>query len=123
MKVVIDTNAFAMIEQFKIDLINEIKKQIPNAEIITIKQVIKELKEIQDKKAARYALDLIKKEGIKVFDLKKKGKTDDLLLEFAVKEKAALATNDKELKKKCLEAGVPVIYMRKKQKIEVKGVY
>ena len=50
MKVAIDTNAFAMIEQFKIDLIEEIKKKIPNAEPVTIKQVINELKGIKDKR-------------------------------------------------------------------------
>lgn len=123
MKVVIDTNAFAMIEQFKIDLIEEIKKRVPNAEIVTIKKVIEELKNIKDKRASRYALELIKKEKIKEYDTKKEGKTDDILLEFATEKKAAVATNDKKLRKKCLEKGVPVIYMRKKQKIEVKGVY
>ena len=123
MKVVIDTNAFAMIEQFKIDLIEEIKKRVPNAEIVTIKKVIEELKNIKDKRASRYALELIKKEKIKEYDTKKEGKTDDILLEFATEKKAAVATNDKELRKKCLEKGVPVIYMRKKQKIEIRGVY
>ena len=119
-KVVIDTNAFAMIEQFKIDLINEIKKEIPNAEIITIKSVINELKNIKDKKAARYALSLIEKEKIKSYE--EPGKTDDAILNFAIKQKAVVATNDKELKKRCIEKKIPIIYMRKKQKIETRGI-
>lgn len=120
MKVIIDTNAFAMIEQFKIDLLNEIKKEIPNAEIITIKQVINELKNIKDKKAAKYALSLIEKEKIKTYE--EQGKTDDAILNFALKQKACVATNDKELKKRCIEKKIPIIYMRKKQKIEIRGL-
>jgi len=121
MKVIIDTNAFAMIKQFKIDLIEEIKKQVPNAEIITIKQVINELKNIKDKTASKYALALIEKEKIKKYEAPQ-GKTDEAIIKFAEKNKAAVATNDKELKKKCIEKGIPVIYMRQKKKLESRGI-
>lgn len=119
MKVVIDTNAFASIQQFKIDLLEEIKKEIPDAEIITIKSVIEELKNIKDKKAARYALELIKKEDIKTYE--ESGKTDDAILSFALKNNAIVATNDKELKRRCIEKDIPVVYMRSKQKIDIRG--
>ncbi len=121
MKVIIDTNAFAMIEQFKIDLIEQIKKEIPNAEIITIKQVISELKNLKDKKAARYALALIEKEKIKIEDAGE-GKADDVIIKYAEEKKAAVATNDKELKKRCIEKEIPIIYMRQKKRIETRGM-
>ena len=120
MKVLIDTNAFAMIQQFNIDLIEKIKEKVPNAELITLKSVIKELENIKDKRAANYALELIKKEKIKTFE--EEGKTDDAIIKFAEKNKTIVATNDKELKKRCLEKQIPIIYMREKQKIEIRGI-
>ena len=121
MKILIDTNAFASIQQFNIDLIEEIKKEVPNAEIITLKSVIEELKNIKDKKASKYALELIKKEDIKTYE--EKGKTDNAILSFALKNNTIVATNDKELKRKCIEKNIPIIYMRSKQKIDIRGIW
>lgn len=45
--------------------------------------------------------------------------TDDMLLEFAKKHDAILATNDKELKLKAKAEGIQLMFIRKKSVIQV----
>ena len=51
----------------------------------------------------------------------KKGNTDTGLLRSAVENDGVICTNDKELKKRCLNFSVPVIFMRAKKKLEMIG--
>lgn len=113
--VLIDTNIFVLPFKFKIDIFEEIKKNVPDAKFQTLDGVIKEIKKLKQSKAI---LELIKKKGVKV--VKKKGKTDDALLELALEENALLCTNDKELKKRCLKKGVSVMFMRGKSGLNIR---
>jgi len=47
---------------------------------------------------------------------------DDAILEYALKNNCILATNDKELKKKAIKKGLPIIYLRKKRILEIGGI-
>ena len=49
------------------------------------------------------------------------GKADDALLSYAKKHKGVICTNDKELKKRCLDEKVSIIFMRNKKTLEMKG--
>jgi len=113
MKVVLDTNALTIAYQFKIDIFKELEKKVPNPEYITLKSVIRELEKIQDKKASKMAMQLIKKYEIKIID--EKGKTDNALSEYSKDNNAVLFTNDKELRTKAKKEGVKIAFMRKKK--------
>jgi len=114
--VLIDTNIFVVPSKFKVDIFEEIKRLVPNAELYTTKNVIKELYDLKD---SQIAIKLINKHKVKIID--KKGNTDTGLLESAVENDGVICTNDKELKKRCLNFSVPVIFMRAKKKLEMIG--
>jgi rRNA-processing protein FCF1 len=46
---------------------------------------------------------------------------DDQLLEYAVSVRGVLATNDRELRERATERGVPVLMLRGKKHLELKG--
>ena len=46
---------------------------------------------------------------------------DDQVLEYAFSVNGIVATNDKELREKSLERGVPVLFMRGKKRLELQG--
>ena len=117
MKVVLDTNFLMISGQFKINIYEEIRKNIPDAEMITSKEVLDELQMI-DNKDSKLAEKIFEKEKIKILELGKP--VDDKLLEFSYKNKVILCTNDKELRNKALKKGVTVMFMRGKNKIDMK---
>ncbi len=117
MKVVLDTNFLMIPGQFKIDIYEEIKKNIPNAEMITSNEVLDELHMI-DNKDSKLALKILEKENIKILEMGKP--VDDKVLEFSYENNAILCTNDKELREKALKRGVTVMFMRGKNKIDMK---
>ena len=114
--VLIDTNMFVVPSKFKVDIFEEIKRLVPNAELHTTKNVIKELYDLKD---PQIEIKLINKHKVKIID--KKGNTDTGLLRSAVENDGVICTNDKELKKRCLDFSVPVIFMRAKKKLEMIG--
>lgn len=120
MKVIIDTNALIIPHKFKIDIFEEIEKLLPTAEKIIIDSTIRELHNIKDRKAANIALQLINKYNIKI--VHEPGETDSAIITYAQTNNGVVFTNDKEMKKMCIRFKVPVMYMRKKKKIELEGL-
>ncbi len=121
MKVLLDTNFLMLPEDKKIDIFTEIKKKIPLAKFVILPSIKKELKKLNTK-SSKLALQLIKKKKVKVVEPTNKDEdkpTDDQILEYGKKNKAYVATNDKELKKRCTEQNVPIIYLRSSKKIEL----
>ena len=112
----LDANFLTMPVQFHIDILSEIKKIVPDAYFVTITQIVNELKKM-DTNAAQFGLQLLSLVEIK----EEPGKADDALLSYAKKHSAVMCTNDKELKKRCLEEKIPVIFMRKKKTLEIQG--
>lgn len=114
--VLIDTNMFVVPSKFKVDIFEEIKRLVPDAHLHTTKNVIKELKNLKD---SQIGLKLIKRCNVKIID--KKGNTDDGLLRAAIENSGVICTNDKELKNRCLDFSIPIIFMRAKKKLEIIG--
>ena len=111
-KIVLDTNFLLIPETKKIDIFKEIKQKEPTAELIVLKSIKKELERL-GKKESKIALQIIEKKDIKEEKIEtEKEHVDDRILEYAEKEKATVATNDKELKKRCLKKEIPVVYLR-----------
>lgn len=119
MKVILDTNFLVIPEEKKIDIFTEIKKKEPNTEFIILKSIKREIEQM-DTKASKIAEQLIKKKDVKVVETQsKKEHTDDQIVDYAERENTAVATNDKELKKRCWKKEIPVIFLRSGKKIDI----
>ena len=116
MKAVLDTNFLMMPAQFKINIYEEIGKNIPDVEFVTSERVVEEL-EMLGENASKLAIRLLKHNGVKVEAMGKPA--DEKLMDYAYKNGAVLCTNDRELRQKALEKGVTVMFMRSKKKIEM----
>jgi rRNA-processing protein FCF1 len=119
-KVLLDTNALMVPEQFGVDIFSEMLR-LGYVECLVPGPVLRELRHLTtsadkgfDKLAARVGMGLA--ERCKVIS---SGEDADLALEdLAVRENAAVFTNDKELKKRLISKGITVIYLRQGRYLE-----
>jgi len=114
-EVVLDTNFILAPVKFPID-IEDIREIVPNAELITVQAVIDELQKLH---GGKVGLDMIKRFEIKVKP--GKGHADDVIFDYAKRNKAVVATNDKEFKDRLISENIPVVFIRSRSKIEIKG--
>ena len=131
MGVLLDTNILMLIGR-GIDIFTQIEELLDTKpEYYVIEPVVKELEKIvahggvKERKAAKLALELVKKRcRVIEISLSPDKSADDLLLEIALREGFIVATNDRELRRRLREAGIPEIYFREeKQLLEAQGVY
>ena len=131
MGVLLDTNILMLIGR-GIDIFTQIEELLDTKpEYYVIEPVVKELEKIfahggvKERKAAKLALELVKKKcRVIEVSLSPDKSVDDLLLEIALREGFIVATNDRELRRRLREAGIPEIYFREeKQLLEAQGVY
>jgi uncharacterized protein len=119
-KVLLDTNALMVPEQFGVDIFSEMLR-LGYAEYLVPEAVLRELRVLAqkadkglDKLAAKVGLGLAKRCIVIGF-----GEYADLALEnLALRENAAVFTNDKELKKRLIRKGITVIYLRQGRYLE-----
>ncbi len=129
-RVLLDTNMLMLLGK-GVDVFEQIEEiLLTKPEYYVIKPVIEELERIasrggvKERKAARLALDIVKKK-CRVIDIERpRGVTvDDLILDIASKEKFIVATNDRVLRRRLREKGLPEIYFREeKHLLEAQGV-
>ncbi|MFP4045903.1 MAG: PIN domain-containing protein [Candidatus Aenigmatarchaeota archaeon] len=119
--VILDANFLMIPEQFGIDIFSELDSLIEKEyRTVTVDVVMSELRGLtrnsgKGGKAAGLALKLAEEKGIDIIETERL-RGDDAILDAAKKmENASVATNDKELKKRCEEASIPVIYLRGNQ--------
>ncbi len=123
MKVILDTNALMVPEQFGVDIFSELQR-LGYAECIIPTQVLDELETLKvkgykglDKVAARVGLGLANRckviAGIS-------GDADQAIEQLSVRENAAVFTNDKALKKRLISKGMTVIYLRQGRYLEAR---
>ncbi len=119
MKIILDTNFCLIPFEFKVDVIEEIKRIIhEKAEIIIPDLVIEELKDMSKKKGKRgvYAKNAIEYfSRFKKVKVKKIDGVDDSIIRFAKENKCVIATQDKEMKRKARKERIPIITMRQKK--------
>lgn len=124
---ILDTNFLMIPYQHGVDIFGEIERLIPEKHELTVLEgVIKELQSIRDcgsgsdRIAAKVAMELIEKEGIKIIE--SHGKPDDFILDFATKKgNSIVCTNDKELKRRLRDSSVLVICLRGTNRLELSG--
>ncbi len=112
--ILLDTNFILAPFNLGVDVFHELRTKFPGKKLATVPQVKKELARLPGGKAG---LQLLDRESVGTVGAE--GFADDALLEAAEREKGIVATNDAELKKRCLEEGVPVIFIRGKNRIEL----
>jgi len=117
MFVAVDTNSLIYSVRNKIDILAQLRSNFGPSAIYIPDRVIKELKNLvenakkdADKEAAKVALQLIKQRQFPIVEIGAEGHTADLLLAWAVKNKAAVMTNDVQFRFRLKESGVRVLY-------------
>jgi rRNA-processing protein FCF1 len=137
-KVIIDTNMLLVPGQFKVDIFTELDRIMDEPyEMVIIQGSLEELKKIAetgsgaDKQAAKLANMLIEHQrrrdfsassqsnckGLKIVPGSKGKYVDDAIVEIA--EDEFVATNDSALKRRLLEKGVRVIYLKQQQHLAI----
>jgi rRNA-processing protein FCF1 len=106
-KVVLDTNALLMPFEMKMNLDISVRNILGDIEFIVPGPLIGELKHL-DNKYAPAALELARRYEI----IPTEATGDKAVIELALKTGAYVLTNDKELRRKLRNAGVPLIYLR-----------
>lgn len=124
-EVIIDTNFFMAIFQFKIDILDELKKVVPSYKLTTPKFVISELEGLKNnknqniRKQATMALKIAKSGDVEIMDVSTLNgeSVDDALLRIS--KSKILATNDIQLKRRAKEASIQVAYIRQKRYVAI----
>ncbi len=127
MKIIFDTNFCMVPFEFKVDIIDELNRIIPEKFTIVIPDlVIDELRKIAEGKgkraiAARSALEFVNK--FRIERVEKRGDVDTSIVYYAKENGYALATQDKEMKKLARKLGIPIITMRQKKYLTYDGEF
>jgi len=120
-KVILDTNALMVPEQFNVDIFSELLRLgyaqwlVPVSVLGELRFLAKKADKGRDKIAARVALGLAKgchAVGEDNFD------ADQAIFELAQETGAAVFTNDKALKKRLFSKGITVVYLRQRRYLE-----
>src|SRR4030042_5348908 len=127
LKIILDSNAFFVPLQFKIDIGEELKTLLNMRHELVLRSSVKqELERLvnegspQTRKNTVYALKLAEKcKLVNVED--DEIPVDDVIMEAARKGNCAVSTNDKQFKKNLRDINVPVIYVRQKSRLNLDG--
>ncbi|MCD4703561.1 MAG: DNA-binding protein [Methanosarcinaceae archaeon] len=120
MKVIIDTNGLMIPVQFKVDIFVELSRlgydefMVPQAVVDELQILIKRYKG-NHKMAANVALSLCDRCMI----LDAKGVADDVIVQLAEDNGAAVLTNDVGLRSRLDQKHISVIQLRQKNRLEI----
>lgn len=128
--VVFDTNFLLVPAQFGVDIIGELHRLLDvHFEMAVPDVVLEELDVIERKSRGKdlLAVRMAKKlaERFNVVKIGRYGEkpTDELILEFAGNRKNVIVcTNDRGLRKKLRERGIPVVYLRQRKILLLEGM-
>ncbi len=120
MKVIIDTNALMIPVQFNVDVFEELKRLgyetyiVPTAVISELDSLIRKLKG-DDRTAAKVAMSMTERCEVVRAD----GHADDVILDMATKNRAAVLTNDIGLRKRLESKNITVICLRQRNRLDI----
>ena len=128
LKVILDSNAFFVPLEFKMDIFEEVKRLVNRSvEFVLLSSVKRELEILASdaspkvKREASFALKLSEKCKLVAIDDKGEG-TDDVIVRIAQSWNALVFTNDRVLKLRLRDISVPVIYLRQKSRLDIDGL-
>lgn len=126
--VLLDTSILILAVNKPIDIFSEIERLVPGLhKCVVLSSVIDELNKLaslgsnKDKILARAALKIVDKCGI--IHINSYKDTDESILSFAKNNcgNIVVATNDLDLKHKLRDMGIPVIYLRNFDHLDIEG--
>lgn len=128
MKVILDSNFLFIPSQFQIDVFEELGNLLNQQfDPVLLSPTKGELQEIAEKgspkmrRQASLALKFAEKCHVVRVE-KDSGETqDDLIVRVAAEWRCPVATNDRELRKRLRNLGVPVIFLRQRRRLELEG--
>ena len=127
-KVVLDANFFFVALQFNVDIFKELVDLLNRRfEPVILSSIQKELQGLAEsrspkqQKQAQLALRLAEKCHVIAVVKGLKETYDDVIVRVSAEWKSPVATNDRELRKRLRKVGVPVIFLRQKQRLEMEG--
>lgn len=120
----IDTNAFLMTSQFRIDLLEELKWMLGVTHPGVPDVVIRELEGLSRGRgnhasAARLGLMFARHCTVIPMEGQEGEPVDDQILSYAMRERCRVVTNDRDLRNRLLNEGLEVISLKGKQKLEI----
>jgi rRNA-processing protein FCF1 len=121
MKVILDTNFFLVPFQAGLDVFKEVEvlfeeRFMEAPEYLVLSCSLDELCEL-NKINKRIVEEIIEKNKIKIISCA--GKSDEKLMEFAAREKALVATNDRRLRAELRRVGIKTLALRGKNHLEI----
>jgi rRNA-processing protein FCF1 len=127
-KVILDSNAFFVPLEFKMDIYEELRRLLNrNVEYVLLSPVRHELEVLASgeepklRRQADFALRLSQKCKLVAVD-GKDAKTDDVIVRIAKNWNTPVFTNDRELRRRLRDISVPVIYLRQKSRLDIDGL-
>jgi rRNA-processing protein FCF1 len=128
MGVILDSNTFFDSLQFKIDIFEELEREVHTQYTpIVLSPIIKEIENLatkgssQMRKNAAFALNLARKCTLVNVDAENLASVDDVIVKVAKECGYAVFTNDGQLRKRLRDINVPVIYVRQKSYLQING--
>ena len=129
LKIILDSNAFFIQLELKIDIFEETKRLLNrNLDFILLSPVKNELEllatkdSLKTRREAAYALKLSEKCRLVAVENSEKMATDDVILKVSKAWNAPVFTNDRQLRKRLKDISVPVIYVRQKSRLDIDGL-
>ncbi len=128
--VIPDTNFLLIPGQFGVDIVSELNRILDVKFKVVIPNVVLQELEVIEKKtrgrdllAVRMAKRLVERfETVEIGEFGRRP-IDDQIYDFAVKnERVIVCTNDKALRRRLREKGIPVVYLRSKKILELEGM-
>lgn len=128
--VVVDTNFMTIPAQFNVDIFAEAERVLERRfEFVILSSVADEIeagahesKARSNRLAFRIARDLSRRcRSVETEKSISELPVDDQLLEYAVQVEGVLATNDKELRNRARERGVPILFLRGRKQLQIEG--
>ncbi len=127
-KVIFDSNFFFIPSQFQLDIFEELTDLLNQRfDPILLSPTKKELQRLakesspKTRKQASLALKLAEKCRVVHVEKGLKETHDDVIVRVAEEWKGPVATNDRELRKRLRNLGVPVIFLRQRRRLELEG--
>jgi len=117
-QIILDANFLVVPFQFNVRIFEELERLFGRQfEVFTLDRCLDEAKSLKQGQYHDEVTSLVSNTELAVIETACSKRVDDLLLDYAERG-YILCTNDKELKKRLKERGLPYIYLRQKNHLD-----
>ncbi len=127
-KVILDSNFLFIPSEFRLDVFEELESLLgQNVDPILLSVTYQEIRRISEegspkmRRQASLALELAERCRIVQVERGLEETCDDVIVRVAREWKSPVATNDRALRRRLRSAGVPVIFLRQRHRLELEG--